>query len=106
MKADWLSGRAYMDNAGNFRLKRPGQSRGPIAPWNIAAKRTFPSVAHFHDEIHNEDLYPKLTQEQRSALETAMRKEFGFSYARRRFWEAQQWLARNLRQLVPYEEQS
>ncbi|HEU4754917.1 MAG TPA: diguanylate cyclase, partial [Armatimonadota bacterium] len=53
--ADWAAGRAYVDGAGNYRLKRepnPGapthQSRGPIAPWNKEAKRAFARPEDLH----------------------------------------------------------
>ncbi len=45
--ADWKSGRAYLDNAGNYRLKpvddedRVTGNRGPIASWNKTAKAAF-----------------------------------------------------------------
>lgn len=56
---DWHSNRAYLDNAGNYRLKgepfRPGQPvpggpkpRAAIAPWNKAVKERYPDNATFH----------------------------------------------------------
>jgi hypothetical protein len=32
---DWIANHAYLDNAGNYRLRGPNQ----IAPWNGAVKR-------------------------------------------------------------------
>ncbi len=45
---DWRSGRAYIDNAGNYRIKAEGRPSGPIAPWNKEAKATFESVQDLH----------------------------------------------------------
>lgn len=38
--ADWNSGAAYFDGR-NFRVRTAPGQRGPIAPWNKAAKRAF-----------------------------------------------------------------
>lgn len=57
--ADWREGRAYwVQNERSFRAGRPnpghyhlylaGRHRGPIAPWNAAAKAAYPSVDAFH----------------------------------------------------------
>jgi len=45
---DWKSGKAYLDNNGNYRLKRDGAGRGPISPWNKEVKRTFRTSVEFH----------------------------------------------------------
>lgn len=48
---DWLSGRAYLDNAGNYRLRPDGRATGSsrhVAPWNKAIKRIYPENAAFH----------------------------------------------------------
>lgn len=48
---DWLSGRAYRDNAGNYRLRpadqRTGKTRN-LAPWNKAAKHWFKDAMELH----------------------------------------------------------
>ena len=49
---DWLSGRAYIDNAGNYRIKAEGKAKGTIAPWNKAAKKAFASVSDLHAHAH------------------------------------------------------
>ncbi len=56
--ADWTSKRAYIDNAGNYRVRDmvevagvmvPEQGgKGQIAPWNKAVKAAFPDSAAFH----------------------------------------------------------
>jgi hypothetical protein len=57
--AAWKSGRAYWmqnerafragrPNPGNYHVKLGGQSRGPIAVWNKAAKLAFTSVSALH----------------------------------------------------------
>lgn len=48
---DWNSGAAYLDNAGNYRLKREDRygwaSRGPIAWWNREIKHLI-TVTQLH----------------------------------------------------------
>lgn len=56
--ADWTSKRAYIDNAGNYRIRDMAEvagimtpvqgGKGQIAPWNKAVKAAFPDVAAFH----------------------------------------------------------
>jgi len=52
----WLDGTAYLDNAGNFRIREPGSRtrRGAhigIAPWNKAVKRLYgPGSSRFHED--------------------------------------------------------
>jgi peptidoglycan hydrolase-like protein with peptidoglycan-binding domain len=45
----WKSGKAYLDNSGNYRLKSEGGNsrRGQVAPWNKAVKSAFPK----HDDF-------------------------------------------------------
>jgi len=45
---DWLSGDAYIDNNGNYRLK----STSRIAPWNKLVKRLFKGVIEFHEQAN------------------------------------------------------
>ncbi len=56
---DWRSGRAYWNqdermfragksNPGNYHIKAPGRSTGPVAPWNQSVKLTYDSVKDFH----------------------------------------------------------
>jgi DNA repair protein RadC len=55
---DWTSGRAYLGNDGNYRLKgdpfvagaemTPRVNRARVAPWNRIAKATFPDADAFH----------------------------------------------------------
>jgi hypothetical protein len=47
--AAWNANRLYIDNNGNYRLKRDGHTNGPIAPWNKDIKRLFPDVTDFHN---------------------------------------------------------
>lgn len=46
--ADWNGGRAYVDDRGNYHVKRPGKSAGPIAPWSRAVRRAYPDSGAFH----------------------------------------------------------
>jgi len=49
---DWISGEAYLDNSGNYRLRdrsRGLSGRGQIAPWNKAVKRRFRNNEEFHN---------------------------------------------------------
>jgi hypothetical protein len=55
---DWRSRRAYIDNAGNYRLKEKQVTdargtrwtgKGTVAPWNRTVKKAFPDVTEFHD---------------------------------------------------------
>lgn len=46
--ADWNEHRAYLDNGGNYRVKRDGGSNGPIALWNKEVKRLFADSGEFH----------------------------------------------------------
>lgn len=46
--SDWRMNRAYIDGRGNYHVKTEGRSSGPIAPWNKAAKRAFPTVDDLH----------------------------------------------------------
>ncbi len=46
---DWLSGRAYLDNNGNYRVRWSLRRSGQIAPWNLLVKRSFKS----HEEFSN-----------------------------------------------------
>jgi hypothetical protein len=50
--ADWSTGRAYIDGNGNYHVVREGRKSGPIAPWNLAVKRTFVDVKAFHRAAH------------------------------------------------------
>lgn len=50
---DWKSGRAYMGNDRNYRLRQrqigwKWYGRGPVAPWNRAAKRLSPTTDALH----------------------------------------------------------
>jgi hypothetical protein len=55
---DWRSGRAYLDNAGNYRLRSQQAKRGAgplkwtgsgkVAPWNRAVKAAFSGPDEFH----------------------------------------------------------
>lgn len=54
---DWTSKRAYIDNAGNYRVRDlvevagqmvPDRGKGNVAPWNKLIKATFPDSAAFH----------------------------------------------------------
>jgi hypothetical protein len=49
---DWIEGRAYLDNAGNYRVRAPGSNRGRVAWWNRAAKRRFPDASQLHHAAH------------------------------------------------------
>lgn len=95
---DWGSGRAYLDNNGNYRLKAEGRSKGPVAPWNRQAKMSFPSCDVLHWNAVTHKLYPRLTETQRRELRSLMDEEFGVSYARSRFWEASNWIGKTLRE--------
>jgi len=50
----WRTGRAYVDNGGNYRLYEldptspRGKKRGRIAWWNKEAKQAFPEVFDLH----------------------------------------------------------
>jgi hypothetical protein len=46
---DWNSGVAYIDNVGNYRMKKDGSASGKIAPWNKAVKEAFPDSLDFHN---------------------------------------------------------
>src|SRR5690606_1650226 len=43
----WMAGEAYVDSRGNYHVRRPGRTTGPIAPWNREVKRRFPTVDDF-----------------------------------------------------------
>ena len=50
---DWSSGRAYLDGAGNYRLRKVlyGEcwvGKGPVAWWNRVARVRWPSAAALH----------------------------------------------------------
>lgn len=45
---DWTAGRAYLDNAGNYRLRDGDSRKGQVAPWNKPIKRAYPDNAVFH----------------------------------------------------------
>lgn len=45
---DWNERRAYLDNGGNYRVRRSGGPSGPIAPWNKEVKRLFADCGEFH----------------------------------------------------------
>lgn len=54
---DWASGKAYLDNAGNYRLHSDkagstalgkNKGKGAIAPWNKVVKSIHPDNASFH----------------------------------------------------------
>lgn len=45
---DWKEGRAYIDNAKNYRVKTERRSSGNVAAWNQEIKRLFPTVSDFH----------------------------------------------------------
>ena len=53
---DWTSNKAYLDNAGNYRIKREGFQSGGIALWNKLIKKDFPKNEDFHKAAHV--LYP------------------------------------------------
>src|SRR5690606_10407741 len=40
----WMAGEAYADSRGNHHVRRPARTTGPMAPWNRAVKRRFPTV--------------------------------------------------------------
>lgn len=44
----WNEHRAYVDDDDNYRVKRKGSIRGPVASWNRAVKELFPSYREFH----------------------------------------------------------
>ena len=55
---DWNTGRAYVDNSGNYRTRQERAHRagalvyigkGPIAPWNKLIKSLFRTPGDFHD---------------------------------------------------------
>lgn len=43
----WLSNSLYVCR-GNYRIKSEGRQSGPIAPFNRALKRKYPSCSEFH----------------------------------------------------------
>jgi len=45
---DWLTGKAYIDNQGNYHVKAEGSSSGPVASWNKEAKARFKSPSELH----------------------------------------------------------
>lgn len=49
---DWITNRAYLDNNGNYHVKREGHTKGPIAKWNKSVKRVFKDVTEFHNFVH------------------------------------------------------
>jgi hypothetical protein len=60
---DWRSGRAYLDGAGNYRLRSESMhtagrlhycGRGKVAPWNKTAKRAFQSAEALHRAAHTQ----------------------------------------------------
>lgn len=53
-KTDWKSGRAYLDNHGNYHTRPLGQKdgHGPIASWNKAAKKAFKDSFGLHAAAH------------------------------------------------------
>lgn len=55
-KRDWRGGNAYIDNRGNYRIKREGSSSGPIAPWNKEVKQHFLDVTEFHYEAQGKPI--------------------------------------------------
>ena len=52
MFADWLAGRAYIDGRGNYHVRRPGHSLGPVAAWNRDAKIMFQDSVALHRAAH------------------------------------------------------
>jgi len=44
----WRSREAYIDGQGNYHVRRPGHSSGPIASWNKAVKAAYATVTAFH----------------------------------------------------------
>jgi len=45
---DWLKGKAYIDNQGNYHVRAEGSSSGPVASWNKEAKAKFKSPSELH----------------------------------------------------------
>lgn len=49
---DWTSNRAYLDNAGNYRVRNGGpegkRKSATVAPWNKAVKAAYPDNSAFH----------------------------------------------------------
>ena len=49
----WLGHRAYVDNAGNYRVREGLQGNGKIAPWNRSVKAKLAAVgADLHEVAH------------------------------------------------------
>lgn len=49
----WMDGHAYLDNAGNYRVREGTKGRSPtIAPWNRYARELYPDNADFHKAAH------------------------------------------------------
>ncbi len=51
--SDWNSGRAYLDNNGNYRVRGSLSRSGKIAPWNLTVKRGFKSHQEFSNAASN-----------------------------------------------------
>lgn len=49
---DWISGKAYIDNNGNYHIKNTGSSSGAIASWNKIIKSKYKSVSEFHSDAN------------------------------------------------------
>ena len=50
--ADWNNGKAYIDNNGNYHIRKTGSSSGAIASWNKNIKTMYKDVSEFHQEAH------------------------------------------------------
>ena len=51
--ADWLSGRAYLDDAGNYRIRgyHTESGRAEVASWNKLVKRSFVELRRGRDGV-------------------------------------------------------
>ena len=47
--SDWLCGRLYLDNGGNYRRH---ERKSPVAPYNRSLKRLYPDNLDFHSAAY------------------------------------------------------